>query len=610
MKRKNNFLSNTIYKVSNHTRSKTPIKYLYNPKRQKTTKIWISAIETRNYMLNDTLVDWLKIYKPKDKSEDKFLTQETNNDDISFKSHIVSKGIEFESKLIEYFRILCLQIETISTNITDKSILKTLELMKKGIPIIHSAPFKDNINHTRGVIDLLVRNDYIYKLTPDSVPIQNNYSKFGEYHYVVIDIKFSTLQLQSDGIHIVNNSKYAFYKTQTRIYTEAIGSMQNFMPRYSYIIGRRHKYTTNSVKYSNNSCCSKLGVIDFGNVDSSYIQICKKAKEWVRSVKQYGCQWSLNPPSVPELYPNMCVDSGLWNKEKKSIAEDLGDITSIWNCNIKHRKNAFKKNIRSWRDKRCKSINLGIKGKRAIIIDKIININRQSTHKILPKKINTNLYKWKTPVNEIYVDFETFINVFSSLDNLPTQENTEMIFMIGVYWKCNENWIYKSFICKKATYEEEYNIMHRFAMFCKSINYPKLWYWHAEKQFWNSAKDRQLKMCINKNRKYKNINKLWKLDKYWSDIVKILREEPVVIKDCFRYSLKHIAESMYKHGFITTKLESECVSGMSASVKAWIIYQEHKDPTKTKILKDIEKYNKFDVKVLWDILTYFRNNHT
>ena len=603
MKRKNTFLQHTLYKVSNHTRSKNPIlRCLYNPKRHKTTAVWISATETRNYMLNDPLVDWLKIYQQKHKK----LTGKKNSNVISFKSHIINKGIKFETKLVEYFNKSNLQIETVSQYITDESVQKTLDLMKKGIPIIHSAPFRDTVNHTRGIIDLLVRNDYISKIVSDYTPVQNNASKLGNYHYVVIDVKFSTLQLLSDGIHMANSSKYAFYKTQTRIYTEAVGYIQNFTPRYSYILGRGYKHKSNSVKYSVNSSCCKLGVIDFEDVDVEYVQKCKEAKKWVRLVKQKGYSWSINPPSVPELYPNMCVDSGLWNKDKQKIARDLGDITTIWNCGVKHRTKAFDKNITSWRDKNCKSINMGITGKKGVVIDKILDINRQNKHKILPKKIQTNLYEWKKTQNEMYVDFETFINVFSSLDNIPVQNNTEMIFMIGVYWKLGNKWEYKSFVCKEATYEEEYNIMNDFSMFCKQQKYPKLWYWHAEKQFWNSAKNRQLKQFQKTDIRYKNITKQWKFDTQWADMVKIMREEPVVIKDCFNYSLKHIAEAMYNHGFITTKLESDCVSGLSASVKAWNVYQNQHNPSKTNIIKDIEQYNKFDVKVLWDILTYFR----
>ena len=136
MKRKNTFLSHTLYKVSNHTRSKNPIlRCLYNPKRHKTNILCISATETRNYMLNDPLVDWLKIYKPKQNS--KKITDKNASNDISFKSHIINKGINFEKKIVEYFRKSNLQIETVSSHITNKSIQKTLYFMKRGIPIIH-----------------------------------------------------------------------------------------------------------------------------------------------------------------------------------------------------------------------------------------------------------------------------------------------------------------------------------------------------------------------------------------------------------------------------------------------------------------------------------------
>jgi len=45
-------------------------------------------------------------------------------------------------------------------------------------------------------------------------------------------------------------------------------------------------------------------------------------------------------------------------------------------------------------------------------------------------------------------------------------------------------------------------------------------------------------------------------------------------------------------------------------VKAWQCYNKNKNPDSCLIMKDIEKYNTFDCKVLWDILEYLRKNHT
>lgn len=82
-----------------------------------------------------------------------------------------------------------------------------------------------------------------------------------------------------------------------------------------------------------------------------------------------------------------------------------------------------------------------------------------------------------------------------------------------------------------------------------------------------------------------------------------------MIKDCFKFGLKHIAKALYKNKLIFTKLESNCDNGLSCMIKAYEVYQNEKDPVNSKTMDDISKYNKFDCKVLWEILQYLRNNH-
>ena len=60
---------------------------------------------------------------------------------------------------------------------------------------------------------------------------------------------------------------------------------------------------------------------------------------------------------------------------------------------------------------------------------------------------------------------------------------------------------------------------------------------------------------------------------------------------------------------IDTELESECNNGMVAMIKAWKCYNNIKDPIKSPIMKDIEKYNEFDCKAIYDITNYLRNKY-
>jgi hypothetical protein len=596
--------------VSNYTRSKRPKLWSGElPTRLKTIE-YISATNTKNFMLKDTLVDWLK--------EHGSHSNRLYEGGKDFSNFIMDRGIEFETELVKYINKFKIPVVTVSEYITNESINKTIQLMKEGIPIIHSAPVRNTKNHTHGIIDLLVRSDYIDQLV-DDCPLSDEEQiipspKLGkQYHYIVIDIKFSTLPLRADGKHLLNIGNYPAYKAQCLIYTDAIGLIQGYTSQYAYILGRRWKCRKKGINYNNFECLDKLGVIDYKNIDNQYVQQTIDALLWLRENKKFGHQWSVSPPSRRELYPNMSLDSGKWQKQKIKIAEEIGEISSIWYCGVKNREIALDNGIKSWRNPKCVSSNIGLKGKRANIIDSILEINRQDVDKIRPKKILNNIFNWKNEGNEIFVDFETLSDIFCSFSELPEQKSTDMIFMIGVYWKPKQKskWEYKRFTCKKATYEEEYRIMNEFATFIKKQKKnTKLWYWCAENRFWKISENRQFDFAIKKGDKQKMdcISNNWKLFN-WVDMCNIFKEEPIVIKDCFKFGLKPIAIAMKKHNLIKTKLDSECNSGMSAMIKAWKCYQDFSDPANCPIMQDISKYNKFDVQVLKDILSYLRKNH-
>ena len=134
-------------------------------------------------------------------------------------------------------------------------------------------------------------------------------------------------------------------------------------------------------------------------------------------------------------------------------------------------------------------------------------------------------------------------------------------------------------------------IINEFVEFYNEFNNPPVYYWCAEKNFWN-------KVC-----KYHNID----VDIDWNDMLQIFKSEQIVIKNCFGFGLKEITKNMREFGMINTKLQSECSNGMMAMLKAWKCYGLS-NPESSPIMKDIEKYNEFDCKALFDIMNYLRTN--
>src|SRR3989344_2269332 len=114
----------------------------------------IFATQLRNYLIGDPIVDYLKIYE----------SPEFN----SFTSFIMDKGVEFEKKVIEYISTTIHPVVSCSEFFNESGLNRTIQLMKAGTPIIHSAPVYNSSNNTGGIIDLLIRSDYIHILTVHS----------------------------------------------------------------------------------------------------------------------------------------------------------------------------------------------------------------------------------------------------------------------------------------------------------------------------------------------------------------------------------------------------------------------------------------------------------
>jgi len=103
----------------------------------------------------------------------------------------------------------------------------------------------------------------------------------------------------------------------------------------------------------------------------------------------------------------------------------------------------------------------------------------------------------------------------------------------------------------------------------------------------------------------------------WVDLYGEMVREPVVVKGCYRYKLKHFANAMQKHGLILTNWGSTKMSdGLRAMFEAILIYRHYDDKDMlvtadtNQDFKEIVNYNEVDCRVMWEIIEYLRTNHT
>ena len=593
----------------------------------RTGEEWVSGTRIRNYMLNDPIMDWLDLYyrnygfnegkgDNKNKKEvDIMVSKERTKMNVLFANGIIFEDSVFEDLKEKYPRHH-VQIGYSHDDVTDENYQKTMTYMKAGMPLILQAVLINKNNKTRGMADLLVRSDFFNELfgenqlTDDEINIPSPTLGI-DFHYRVIDIKWTTINLCSDGKLIRNDGRIPAYKGQLAIYNCIVGNMQGYFPEKTYILGHSWKFETCGDKFNGHNCFDLLGHIDYGGFDANYINRTVDAIKWIRNLHENGMNWKLVPPSIPELYPNMSnTNDTPWSQVKTLISNKIQELTQLWQVGPKNRVIGHSNGVYKWSDRKCNAKNLGINGKKiGPILNKIITVNRSKRNKISPKVITNNDMNWQeSNALDFYIDFETvngcFINEPTNIYDGKT--DTNVIFMIGIGYSSNGKWIYKSFVMETLDIENESKIIDDLVTFIGSITKNGT----AQPRFfhWSNAEVTSLNIA-NRRHGYKWTE--WFNDIIWIDLCKIFQKEPIVVNGAFKFKLKSIAKAMHKHKFIETTWKDDGISdGLSAMLDAIDYYKAKiKEEGDQKVIDNIEEYNEIDCKVMWEIVVYLRANH-
>ena len=551
---------------------------------------------------------------------------ELDVDPPSYISHILNQGNIFEAEIIADLRNKFGEKRVLSIggerNSHDPKFAKsTFDAMKRGVPIIHGGVLHNASNKTFGIPDLLVRSDWLNILITKRV-ITDKDKKRGcvfnkRWHYRVVDIKYTCLNLRANGVHMLNSGAIPAYKSQLWIYTAALAHLQKYNPYAAYILGRRYKYEKEGNVYSSVSAYGTLGTIDYKTVDHLIPQQTDDALLWLNDVKSAeASNWNLTVPplSREELYPNMCNSyDEPWHGLKEYLSSCNYDLTALWMVGPKNRKLALQKGIYQWNDSRCTPESLGINGeKTGRLLKAIIDINRDSMAIISPQYIEYNTNGWKRkPVIEFFVDFETTNGAMSSITDVESADISTTIFMIGVGYidPHTEGFIYKSFITTQLIPAEELRICIEFVDYLKEIATP-FRIWEPRCIHWSSAEEVMWEGALSRHPSLRKRSVM-----QWLDIMDVFKGEPVVINGCMSFGLKSVGKSLYRHGLINVTWDEEntCGNGRDALVAAYRASAQARTlkckMTDLPMMADIEKYNEVDVRILHCIIEYLRSNH-
>ena len=405
----NDILNQPYNTANNHRLNNNQNKWdILNNTIYQNNGYYLSATKVANYLLDDPILDWFNLYfKQLGLNSDDILlaTQNKfiNNQNMrsNFLNMYFEKGNYFESLVMDELKkkfgcnFLMINNEG-GKGVNKQNFQKTLKAMNSGVPIIAQGVLFDENTKTCGMPDLLIRSDYINRITTNKClkdedakirapKLKNN----PDYHYIAVDIKWSTLHFSARGDTLLKDGRIPAYKGQLAIYNNILGNIQGYTSNYAFILGKGWKriktQQNKGVKtvniFSGNNCFDRLGIIDYSTGDEEYIKKTAEAIKWYQDVCVNGHTWSpLNPPNE-NMYPNMSNDDLVWGSVKKYIAEEIGEITQVFHVGTKERRNLHRQGIYSLKDPNCTAENMGLYREGAATdkankIDAILDINR------------------------------------------------------------------------------------------------------------------------------------------------------------------------------------------------------------------------------------------
>ena len=608
---------------------------------------WVSAGRTRNWMLNDPLLDWLQLYgKSRGYIPDTELNGYERN--LDFLAFLVERSRAFETGIFQLFQERS-EVIPIARDYRDIWRLdkaeETFAAMQQGVPILSQAVLWDAHNLTYGAPDFLVRSDVLHNLFPASLSEQDakhSAPDLGDpgWHYRVVDTKFTTVRLDASGA-LANTGSAPAYKAQLYVYNQMLGRLQGFEPPESYLLGRgwqqRRDRGTNALE--------RLGPIpQKGTVTNKFpiANAVKAALGWMRRVRTEGQDWRVLPtPSVPELYPNMSNadagemmldispaerepgvgeddDTGQWVSVKQWLATELKELTQLWQVGADKRNEAHKSGCFRWDDPRITPEAVGVTGNKQVqVLAQVLTVNQPAYAgpPVLPVSIEKTSGEWQeTPGVEFYVDFEFCSDLNDDCSTLPEKGGQPLIFLIGCGHVENGAWQFTSWCTHTLSEEEELRIIrawvaHMFVVRDRldpQNSQPRIFHWSA-------AELNVLENAHSSARARHRERADWPELGWYDFLQKVMRAEPVVVRGALGFGLKAVANAMYSHGLIATNWDDSPVDGLGAMVGAWRCDAEARKTgvalTDSALMREIAHYNEVDCKVMMEIVRYLRERH-
>ena len=586
---------------------------------------WVSAGAIRNWARHDTLLDWLERYGG-ERGMARDDQRAAYDERFDFQRFLLSQGDRFEEQVFADLEqgVGLTRIDVDRDGARSLAAAHaTVAAMERGERVIAQGLLRDPQSRTYGRIDLLVRSDILAGLCGDAfgegddpsvaAPALNG----AAWHYRVIDVKFSTLDLLKDGS--LSTSSDLATGAQVWTYNQMLARVQGYVAPFAYVLGRAWRQG-NSAR--GDTCWERLARIGADTYvrsrEATLADVVAAGAAWVRRVRRDGAAWQVLPaPTIDELWPNMKNDRDHpWHEAKTELAEELRELTLLWRVSASMRDTSRARGVTRWDDQRISAAWLGISGEtHPPMFDAMIAANRDNGPAVRPERITADLGRWRerAPV-ELYVDFETVNDLNDDFSTFPKKGGQSLIFQIGCGTYVDGRWDFAQFTVRALTADAEADMIDAWIAHVDAVAKraglagavdARLFHWSAAETVfmegaYNSARAR-------------HPERGWPLLGWYDLLERIVHAAPVVVRGARSFGLKAVARAMKSHGLIETEWGDGLADGTGAMAGAWaaaaIAARDGTDLATVELMTEVGRYNEIDCRVMAEVLDHLRREH-
>ena len=585
---------------------------------------WVAAGATRNWCKNDGIVDWLDRFGgERGYARDDQLAG--YDERFDFQRFLAEQGRRFEDMVLADLerRVGLTRIEEGARDARSLAAAHaTVAAMERGERAIAGGVLRDPQSRAYGRIDLLVRSDVLAELCADAFREDDDPSAVAPalhgaaWHYRVIDVKFTTLELLKDGA--LSLSAELPTCAQVWTYGQMRARVQGYAAPFAYVLGRGWKQGSGR----GDGCWERLGRVPYDayvrNREAALSDVVAQGAAWIRRVRRDGRGWDVLPtPTVAELWPNMKADGDYpWHEAKKEIAEELRELTLLWRVSAAMRDRARERGVTRWDDPQVSADLLGVTGEtHGAMFDALVRANREPGPPLRPARIAADEGRWREPRPlELYVDFETVNDLNDDFTRFPRKNGQSLIFQIGCGRYVDGRWSFAQFTARTLTPAAEAEMIDEWLAHVDALARAaglagaadaRLFHWSAaETVFMDKAYD---------SARARHPDRDWPALGWYDVLTRIVHAEPVVVHGARRFGLKAVARAMKAHGLIATEWGEGLADGTGAMAGAWaaaaLAAQDGGRIQDVELMADVARYNEIDCRVMAEVLDHLRREH-